>query len=117
MITPVARIVTRMQGGDDGLMIGTLFKTGVGFMKPNTIYEIRSICDVLTIVEIGRATGAGEANCTHNMMSGTDAQFHWGQDIGNIIACHGQTMFLTEKEYAQIVAQRKAEYAARYNED
>lgn len=95
----VGRFVTRMQGEGDGLFVGTLLKGGVGTFKPNTIYEIREVLDELQIVEIGQGIGAGSDNCVSNMMSEGKTLFHWGQDIGNIIDCHGRLMFLTYEEY------------------
>lgn len=99
----IARFVTRFQGAGDGLFIGALFKAGEGKLKPNTIYEIRDVLGTLTIVEVGQATGAGSDNCVSDKMSEGKAPFHWAQDIGNIIACHGKHMFLTMKEYTELV--------------
>ena len=99
MINAVARFVTRMQGEGDGLFIGSLFKSGKGALKPNTVYEIRDIMGTLTIVEIGQGVGAGSDNCVSDMMSEGKTPFHWGVSIENILGSHGKTMFLTYEEY------------------
>lgn len=104
MITPVARFVTRMQGKDDGLFFGSVFKAGKDNFKPNTVYEIVDILGTLTIVEVGQGVGAGSDNCVSNSMSEGKALFHWGQDIGNIISSYGKHMFLTFKEYMQLIS-------------
>lgn len=98
----VARMITRLQGEGDGLFIGALLKEGKGVLKPNTVYEIREVMGVLQIVEIGQGCGAGDDNCASNKMADGKTSFHWAQDIGNIIACHGKHMFLTLKEYLSL---------------
>jgi hypothetical protein len=94
----VARIVTRMQGNDDGLFLGALFKGGRDYFKPNTIYEIKDILGALTIVEVGRATGAGPDNCSSLKLDYSKVQFSWCSDIGYVMSLGGR-QFLTEKEY------------------
>lgn len=99
MINTVARFVTRLQGEGDGLFIGSLLKSGQGVLKPNTVYEIRDVMGVLTIVEVGQGVGAGSDNCVSNMMSEGKTPFHWACEIGHIIGCYGKIMFLTYEEY------------------
>jgi hypothetical protein len=94
----IARLLTRFQGEGDGLFIGALFKAGEGVLKPNTIYEIKDIMGVLTIVEAGRATGAGHENCSGTKCNDNGIQFHWSTSIANVID-HGASIFLTEEEY------------------
>lgn len=105
MFKTVARIVTRFQGEGDGLFLGALMRGGRDHLKPNTIYEIRDVMGVLTIVEAGRATGAcsGEdSNCSSETMQDPRCQFSWAMDIGNILSQYNKTMFLTETEYIQL---------------
>ncbi len=99
MITSVARFVTRLQGEGDGLFIGSLLASSKGFLKPNTVYEIRDVFGTLTIVEVGQGVGAGPDNCVSNMMNEGKTPFHWGSDIGHTIECFGKIMFLTYEEY------------------
>lgn len=98
----VARILTRLQGegdgNEDGLFIGVLFKGGLDYFKPNTIYEIKETLGALTVVEVGRATGAGPNNCSSRNLDYSKVQFHWSSDIGHVIG-HGAGIFLTEKEH------------------
>lgn len=94
----VARILTRFQGEGDGLFIGVLFKGGLDYFKPNTIYEIKEILGALTIVEVGRATGAGPNNCSSRNLDYSKVQFSWSSEIGHVID-HGAGIFLTEKEH------------------
>lgn len=101
MITTVARIVTRLQGEGDGLFVGALFKNGRKHFKPNTIYEIRDIMGVLTIVEVGRATGAGPDNCISTKLHDKGTQFSWCSNIGSVID-HGESIFLTSDEYSEM---------------
>lgn len=94
----VARIVTRMQGEGDGLFLGALFKGGADYFKPNTIYEIKEVLGALTIVEVGRATGAGPNNCSSMNLDYSKVQFSWCSDISHVM-CLGGSQFLTEEEY------------------
>ena len=94
----VARIATRLQGEDDGLFLGALFKGGRAYFKPNTIYEIKDILGTLTIVEVGRATGAGPNNCSSMNLDYSKVQFSWCSDISHVM-CLGGRQFLTEEEY------------------
>jgi hypothetical protein len=94
----VARILTRLQGDTDGLFVGSLFKGGRDYFKPNTIYEIVDILGVLTIKEVGRATGAGQDNCSSSKLDYSKVQFTWNTNIGHVFDC-GSSMFLTEKEW------------------
>lgn len=94
----VARFITRLQGEDDGLFIGSLFKNGKDLFKPNTVYEIRDVLGTLTIVEVGQGVGAGSDNCVSTKIT-HQTPFHWAQHIGEILDYHGKVMFLTMKEY------------------
>lgn len=94
----VARIVTRLQGEGDGLFLGALFKGGDDYFKPNTIYEIKDVLGTLTIVEVGRATGAGPNNCSSTKLGHKKTQFSWCSDIGHVMF-YGASIFLTEEEY------------------
>lgn len=85
----VARILTRLQGEGDGLFLGALFKGGSAYFKPNTIYEIRDVLGVLTIVEVGRATGAGSDNCSSRTLDHKKTQFSWFSDISHVMCLGG----------------------------
>jgi hypothetical protein len=102
----VARFVTRFQGENDGLFIGALTNGGKGVLKPNTIYEIQEILGQLVIVEIGMACGAGTDNCLGDKYNSPGVMFHWGSDIGDLIASYGGQMFLSAKEYVALLADR-----------
>ena len=102
----VARFVTRLQGDGDGLFIGALMSQGV--FKPNTVYEIKEILGELTIQEVGMACGAGPDNCVSSLGDGK-TMFHWGCEIGHIIAMHGRHMFLTIEEYKALIQKLKEE--------
>ncbi len=100
----IGRIVTRLQGENDGLFIGVMMKDQSLF-KPNTIYELVDVMGTVMFKEVGQATGAGPDNCATNNMSEGKTQFHWAQDIGYIIGCYGQTMFLTADELNNLNSQ------------
>ena len=106
----IGRFVTRMQGEDDGLFIGTLFKGNRDAFKPNTVYEIREIFGERVICEIGQGVGAGSDNCVSNMMSDGKNPFHWGTDISHIIDSHCKIMFLTYEECMDHGKRMWAEY-------
>lgn len=106
----VARFVTRMQGEGDGLFIGSLYKGAENAFKPNTVYEIREVMGEKQIVEVGQGIGAGPNNCVSDMMSEGKTPFHWGQHIGDIIAWHGSTMFMTYEEYMEHCRQQWEKY-------
>ena len=103
----VARFVTRLQGDGDGLFIGALMSQGV--FKPNTVYEIKEILGELTIQEVGMACGAGPDNCVSSSLGDGKTMFHWGCEIGHIIAMHGRHMFLTIEEYKALIQKLKEE--------
>ena len=102
-----ARFVTRLQGDGDGLFIGALMSQGV--FKPNTVYEIKEVLGELTIQEVGMACGAGPDNCVSSSLGDGKTMFHWGCEIGHIIAMHGSHMFLTLKEYADLRSRLEVE--------
>ncbi len=79
----VARFITRMQGKDDGLFIGSLFKGGEEFFEPNTVYEIREILGTLTIKKVGMGCGAGPNNCATNKLHDRGTIFSWNSDISH----------------------------------
>ena len=93
----IARILTRLQGEGDGLFIGALFKDGIGLLDPNSIYDIREVLGVLTIVKAGEAVGtnAGPSGIIRNYDDGN--LFHWASEISHVIA-QGSEIFLTREE-------------------
>ena len=107
----IARIVTRLQGENDGLFLGALMDKNQTVFKPNTIYEVVECYGQILIREVGQAGGAGENNCASNMMAEGKTLFHWAQDIGDIIRMHGAYLFLTLKEIIEQRKQRNAEYS------
>lgn len=104
----VARIVTRLQGEDDGLFLGALFKGGRAFFKPNTVYEVKDVFGTLTIVEVGRASGAGPDNCSSERLDYSKVQFSWCSDVSHVM-CLGGRQFLTEKEYLDSMTDKEDE--------
>lgn len=106
MINTVARFVVRVS---DGLFIGCCYKQQLGTLKPNTVYEIRDVMGVLSIVELGQGIGGGpaEENCYANKITDI-TPFHWAQDIGDIIATQQNHILLTEKEYIQLLKNQKS---------
>ena len=96
----VARILTRLQGEEDGLFIGALFKGGREYFKPNTIYNIVDIMGTLAIVEAGRATGAGSDNCSSMKLDYSKVQFTWCSDVSRVFDV-GKSAFLTEDEWKE----------------
>ena len=96
----VARLVTRLQGEDDGLILGALLDGGQGVLKPNTIYEIVqcSLTGNLVLCEVGKSVvGTGEKPFRENII-GVD----WAMNIEAILAYGKQRIFLTEEEILKL---------------
>lgn len=91
----IARLVTRLQGEGDGLMIGATLNDH-NFFKPNTVYEIRDIMGQHVIVEVGQGVMAQE----NETVADSPVRQHWGTEIGYLIGAVGGKMFLTRKEFA-----------------
>lgn len=108
----VARIITRLQGEEDGLFIGTLMEGGKEHFKPNTVYEIREVLGTLTIVEISRGIGLGPDNGSNGKINEHGRLFHWAEDIGSILGKWGAGIFLTEDE-----ADARFEYFKQHHDE
>lgn len=110
MQTTVARLLTRFQGEGDGLILGALFKSGVGHFKPNSIYEIVycSLSDEIKIKYRGPSCIAGEGETIFD----SPIKHHWAEDVNSIISTGGE-IFLTPGELLQVRKQEEAEYLKR----
>jgi hypothetical protein len=103
--TPVARLLTRLQGEGDGLMLGALLKSGQGYFKPNSIYEV-IYCPLSEEIKIkyhGPSCIAG---------TGQTYRATWCTNVEDVLL-RGQEIFLTPDELSAVFAQREAEWLAR----
>ena len=98
MDRPVARLVTRMQGEDDGLMIGVTLRQQ-GYFKPNTVYEIVEVLGVLTLREVGKACGFEKGDDPAQRHLAFKKYFPWAEEIQNLLAVRGSRLFMTRAEY------------------
>ena len=86
----VARLVTRLHGNDDGLIIGSLIDDD-STLKPSTVYNIVK-CELtgnLILQEVGESA----------ISSGTESfiNTYWWQNIETILG-KGRFIFLTKEE-------------------
>ena len=95
---PIARIVTRMQGEGDGLMLGSTF-AGQDFFKPNTIYEIGKVCGVVTIKEVGKACGFEAGDDPAQRHSFLKRLFNWAEEVQVLLVARGPRLFMTREEF------------------
>lgn len=100
----IARLVTRMQGEGDGLMLGVTLN-GHNFFKPSTVYELRDVLGVITIVEIGPALPATEGQ----RYTDSPIRVHWASNIEDVMCIAGKTLYLSQDEYQQHLEQWEAE--------
>jgi hypothetical protein len=87
MIKPLARLVFRGSGKNDGLIIGSSIKEH-NFFKPNTVYELREVLGEVVIKEVGPS------------WLGDRKRQEWSRTIGDILDIHGSRAFLSKEEYA-----------------
>lgn len=106
----IARILTRLQGEGDGLMIGALLKSGQDYFKPNSIYEIIycPLSEELKIKYHGPSCIAGEGQTYKDSPLGKT----WFEDISDVLIM-GQHIFLTPDELSVVFAQQEAERRTR----
>ena len=84
----IARLVTRLQGDNDGLILGTLIEPGV--LKPDTVYNLKrcSLTGNIILEEVGQSiVGCG--------MTGYD----WGFKYSLLLDRLQPYIFLSKKEY------------------
>ena len=89
----IARLVTRLQGEGDGLMVGVALK-GHNFFEPNSVYEIVDVLGTHTIRKVGQGTPAEEGETVVDSPIGQ----HWSMHIGDLIGMAGPSLFLTRAE-------------------
>ena len=95
---PIARIVTRMQGEGDGLMLGSTFP-GQDFFKPNTVYEVERFCGVVTIREVGKACGFEKGDDPADRHSFLKRLFNWAEEVQVLLVARGSRLFMTREEF------------------
>lgn len=84
----VARLVTRLQGDGDGLILGTLLEPGV--LKPDTVYNLKrcSLTGNIILEEVGQSiVGCG--------MTG----YNWAFEHSHLLDRLQSYIFLSKKEY------------------
>lgn len=93
--TRVARLLTRLQGEGDGLILGALLKRDTQFFKPNSIYEVIfcPLTEELKIKYHGPSCIAGEGETYRDSPIGRV----WAEDVSDILS-EGKRIFLTPDE-------------------
>lgn len=84
----VARLVTRLQGDGDGLILGTLLEPGV--LKPDTVYNLKkcSLTGNIILEEVGQSiVGCG--------MTG----YNWAFEQQLLLERLTPYIFMSKKEY------------------
>lgn len=96
MRKPVARLVTRLQGEGDGLIIGSLMQGGKGLLDPNTVYQLEEclLTGDLVLKKIGKSAVAESGETCGSSPLGV----HWAMDISNILARAGKYLMLSKEE-------------------
>lgn len=104
---PIARLVTRMQGPGDGLIIGAALE-GQSFFEPNTVYEIVDVLGIPTIRKVGKSCGLDELEKTAGLVDKNlwfGKFFSWAHSIGDILAAKRGKLFLTRDEFDALTIQ------------
>lgn len=97
----IARLVTRLQGKGDGLIVGSTLE-GQSFFEPNTVYEIVEVLGVPTIRKIGKACGLDEHEKLKNSSEGNlwfGKFFSWAHGIAEILEARKSSLFLSRAEW------------------
>jgi hypothetical protein len=93
---PVARLVTRMQGSSDGLIIGSLLSGGNSVLEPNTVYELQK-CELsgdIILKKVGESAVAKDGERCRDSMLGVS----WAMGIQEVLLQAGKHLFLSKKE-------------------
>ena len=97
----IARIVTRMQGENDGLIIGAVLK-GHDYFKPSTVYQIVEIMGELIVQEVGDATPAKDEETVADSVVSTS----WSCEIGHVISMAGPYLFMSRDEAQKAISKQ-----------
>lgn len=93
--TRVARLLTRLQGEGDGLILGALLKRDKEFFKPNSIYEI-IFCPLTEELKI-KYHGPSCIASSGEPVKNSPIHKHWVEDVSDILSA-GKRIFLTPDE-------------------
>jgi hypothetical protein len=96
MLKPIARLVFRGSGPNDGIIIGCSIK-GHKFFKPNTVYELKEVMGEVIIEEVGKS-----------WLGADKRRKEWGRTFGDIVAIHQNYTWLTKEEYDRAMAVQQA---------
>lgn len=97
MIAPIARLVTRLLGEGDGLILGALLRTGQGLLKPNTVYELyqEPIGGMIVLREVGESC----IGVSPQTVPESFGQLHWSLEVGQMMdSPNSKFMFLSKAE-------------------
>lgn len=104
---PIARLVTRMQGPGDGLILGSAIE-GQSFFEPNTVYEIVDVLGIPTIRKVGKSCGLDEREKTTELVDKHlwfGKFFSWAYSIEQILEARQWRLFLTRNEFDELTTQ------------
>lgn len=100
----IARIVTRPSndaGTECDLLIGTMYASCAGKLKPNTVYEVQDFLDTLTLVEVGKSVISPVKS------SDSPIGVTWFSSFEDVVMRAGKYLLISEKEFAMIEQHRK----------
>lgn len=97
MMKTIARMVTRLQGEGDGLILAVAMK-GHDFFEPNTVYEIVEVMDTVVIRKLGISAIAA----TGETYRDSPLRQHWAGDVGDIMSHCGPYLYLTRDEVVKV---------------
>ena len=101
MFKPVARVLTRLEGENDGLFIGALMSPARGLLMSNSIYELRE-CQLsgnIVLKYIG-PSAVGSSLIPYNQQARPCGPL-WIQGVESVLN-YGPSIFLTEQELNNI---------------
>jgi hypothetical protein len=102
--TPIARLLTRLQGEGDGLILGTLLNSGKPFFKPNSIYEV-VFCPLTEEIKI-KYHGPSCIAPGGEPVTNSPIHKHWVENVSDILSA-GRRIFLTPDELEAITANER----------
>lgn len=96
MRKPVARVVTRLQGEGDGLIVGSLMQGGKGLLDPNTVYQLEEclLTGDIVLKKVGKSVVAESGETCADSPLGV----HWAMNVSDILSIAGKYLMLSREE-------------------
>ena len=107
---PVARLIVRATGHDDGLILGSVLRSAKEHFEENTVYELRACAldpGSFRLVKIG--TGVPANINRGEKYPDSPVGVSWGSELSYVLACAGKYLFLSREEVAAVVKKEEEE--------